>query len=101
MSEHEGSDKGMLESIKTDLERTYPDNVNFENRGEKLQQLNNVLSAVGKHIPSVGYCQVCITLYYTFFLLCYFHPLLLCTHTLKIVKNCGVFCHLENVEITL
>lgn len=44
----------IVESIKIDLPRTFPDNIFFENI--KLQ-LFNVLTAYAHHNRDVGYCQ--------------------------------------------
>lgn len=43
-----------------DLNRTFPDNINFRKTSSPCLQkaLFNVLSAYGHHNPSVGYCQV-------------------------------------------
>ncbi|TRY92729.1 hypothetical protein DNTS_024816 [Danionella cerebrum] len=47
------------ESIRTDLHRTFPDNVYFRKSSEPCLQdsLYNVLLAYGKHNRAVGYCQ--------------------------------------------
>ncbi|XP_048197020.1 growth hormone-regulated TBC protein 1 isoform X2 [Perognathus longimembris pacificus] len=47
------------EAIRTDLNRTFPDNVRFRKTAEPCLQsaLHNVLLAYGLHNQSVGYCQ--------------------------------------------
>uniref|UniRef100_UPI0037E70D09 growth hormone-regulated TBC protein 1-A isoform X1 n=1 Tax=Semicossyphus pulcher TaxID=241346 RepID=UPI0037E70D09 len=52
-------DPKLVETICTDLNRTFPDNVQFrKTRNPCLQKvLYNVLLAYGTHNPSVGYCQ--------------------------------------------
>lgn len=52
-------DPKLLETIRTDLHRTFPDNVQFRKSSEPCLQkaLYNVLRAYGHHNPSVGYCQ--------------------------------------------
>lgn len=52
-------DPKLLETISTDLNRTFPDNVNFRKTSDQclLKSLYNVLRAYGHHNPSVGYCQ--------------------------------------------
>ncbi|XP_062049894.1 growth hormone-regulated TBC protein 1 isoform X3 [Lepus europaeus] len=54
-----GSNPGLQEAIRTDLNRTFPDNVRFRKTAEPcLQQaLYNVLLAYGRHNQGVGYCQ--------------------------------------------
>uniref|UniRef100_A0A3P8SDY1 Growth hormone-regulated TBC protein 1 n=1 Tax=Amphiprion percula TaxID=161767 RepID=A0A3P8SDY1_AMPPE len=54
--EHDGK---LKETIHTDMHRTFPDNILFQNRAEpSLQQcLYNVLLAYGHHNQTVGYCQ--------------------------------------------
>ncbi|XP_044140707.1 growth hormone-regulated TBC protein 1 [Bufo gargarizans] len=49
----------LVDSVVTDLNRTFPDNVKFrKNASPCLQQtLHNVLVAYGQHNKSVGYCQ--------------------------------------------
>ncbi|MBN3303573.1 GRT1A protein, partial [Amia calva] len=49
----------LVETIKTDLNRTFPDNVQFRKTADPcLQQtLFNVLVAYGHHNKNVGYCQ--------------------------------------------
>ncbi|XP_056881482.1 growth hormone-regulated TBC protein 1-A [Takifugu flavidus] len=52
-------DPKLVETICTDLNRTFPDNINFRKTSSPCWQkaLFNVLSAYGHHNPSVGYCQ--------------------------------------------
>nr|XP_057944569.1 growth hormone-regulated TBC protein 1-A [Doryrhamphus excisus] len=52
-------DPKMVESIATDLNRTFPDNVQFQTTSNPCLQkaLYNVLRAYGHHNPTVGYCQ--------------------------------------------
>ncbi|XP_010618288.1 growth hormone-regulated TBC protein 1 [Fukomys damarensis] len=47
------------EAIRTDLNRTFPDNVRFRKTAQPCLQkaLYNVLLAYGLHNPGVGYCQ--------------------------------------------
>ncbi|XP_014254338.1 growth hormone-regulated TBC protein 1-like [Cimex lectularius] len=47
----------VAETIKTDLPRTFPDNIFFNVTNEHQQQLYRVLIAYGQHNPTVGYCQ--------------------------------------------
>ncbi|EMP31931.1 Growth hormone-regulated TBC protein 1 [Chelonia mydas] len=49
----------LVEAIKTDMNRTFPDNVQFRKTADPcLQQtLYNVLVAYGHHNKTVGYCQ--------------------------------------------
>ncbi|XP_075706411.1 growth hormone-regulated TBC protein 1 [Rhinoderma darwinii] len=49
----------LVDSVVTDLNRTFPDNVKFrKNASPCLQQtLHNVLVAYGQHDKGVGYCQ--------------------------------------------
>ncbi|KAM4045027.1 growth hormone-regulated TBC protein 1 [Anomaloglossus baeobatrachus] len=49
----------LVDTVVTDLNRTFPDNVKFrKNANPCLQQtLHNVLVAYGQHNKSVGYCQ--------------------------------------------
>lgn len=44
----------LVETIKIDLPRTYPDNIYFETM---QGQLFNILAAYSVHNPEVGYCQ--------------------------------------------
>lgn len=46
----------IVESIKIDLPRTFPDNIFFENHDIRLQ-LYHVLVAYAHHNKEVGYCQ--------------------------------------------
>ncbi|XP_028999595.1 growth hormone-regulated TBC protein 1-A [Betta splendens] len=52
-------DPKLVETICTDLNRTFPDNIHFRKTSEPCLQksLYNVLLAYGTHNPSVGYCQ--------------------------------------------
>ncbi|XP_037548896.1 growth hormone-regulated TBC protein 1-A [Nematolebias whitei] len=52
-------DSKLMETIKTDLNRTFPDNIQFRRTSSPCLQktLNNVLLAYGHHNPAVGYCQ--------------------------------------------
>ena len=49
----------IVDSIKTDVPRTFPDNIYFRDYNEgKLSNLHNVLVAYAHHNTSIGYCQV-------------------------------------------
>lgn len=52
-------DPKLVETIRTDLNRTFPENIHFRKTTKPcLQQaLYNVLLAYGHHNPAVGYCQ--------------------------------------------
>ncbi|XP_017297447.1 growth hormone-regulated TBC protein 1-A [Kryptolebias marmoratus] len=52
-------DPKLAETIRTDLNRTFPDNVHFRKTSIPCLQitLDNVLLAYGHHNPAVGYCQ--------------------------------------------
>uniref|UniRef100_A0A3P9L4R6 Growth hormone regulated TBC protein 1 n=1 Tax=Oryzias latipes TaxID=8090 RepID=A0A3P9L4R6_ORYLA len=52
-------DPKLVETIRTDLHRTFPDNVHFRKTSNPCLQkaLYNVLLAYGHHNPAVGYCQ--------------------------------------------
>ncbi|KAM9860828.1 growth hormone-regulated TBC protein 1-A [Aulostomus maculatus] len=52
-------DPKLVETICTDLHRTFPDNVHFCKTSSSCLQkpLYNVLLAYGHHNPTVGYCQ--------------------------------------------
>ncbi|KAL6112939.1 grtp1 [Pungitius sinensis] len=52
-------DPKLAETICTDLNRTFPDNVQFHKTSNPCLQkaLYNVLLAYGHHDPAVGYCQ--------------------------------------------
>lgn len=52
-------DSKLMETICTDLNRTFPDNVQFRKTSSPCLQkaLYNVLLAYGHHNPTVGYCQ--------------------------------------------
>ncbi|XP_033003615.1 growth hormone-regulated TBC protein 1 [Lacerta agilis] len=49
----------LVDTIKTDMNRTFPDNVRFRKTADPCLQktLYNVLVAYGHHNQSVGYCQ--------------------------------------------
>jgi hypothetical protein len=48
----------IAEIIKTDLPRTFPDNIFFNNTENQQHQLYNVLLAFAHQNKIVGYCQV-------------------------------------------
>ncbi|MBN3322713.1 GRT1A protein, partial [Atractosteus spatula] len=52
-------DAKLVDTIKTDLNRTFPDNIQFRKTAEPCLQhaLFNVLVAYGHHNKNVGYCQ--------------------------------------------
>ncbi|KAL1132397.1 hypothetical protein AAG570_010352 [Ranatra chinensis] len=50
-------DTTMMETIRTDLPRTFPDNIFFSAAGEYQERLYRVLIAYGHHNKTVGYCQ--------------------------------------------
>lgn len=51
-------DRTVLESIDADVQRTLKDNVYFrDSNGPGVQRLTNVLVALAKRNPRVGYCQ--------------------------------------------
>uniref|UniRef100_A0AAY4EW15 Rab-GAP TBC domain-containing protein n=1 Tax=Denticeps clupeoides TaxID=299321 RepID=A0AAY4EW15_9TELE len=52
-------DARLVDTIRTDLHRTFPDNVQFRRTAEPCLQspLYNVLLAYGHHNKAVGYCQ--------------------------------------------
>lgn len=51
-------DEQTLHGIQTDIDRTFPDNINFSNNQADLRPaLYNVLVAYAKHNPRIGYCQ--------------------------------------------
>ncbi|XP_067352266.1 growth hormone-regulated TBC protein 1-A [Channa argus] len=52
-------DPTLVEAISTDLNRTFPDNIQFRKTSSQCLQkaLYNVLLAYGCHSPAVGYCQ--------------------------------------------
>ncbi|KAG7483375.1 hypothetical protein JOB18_047176 [Solea senegalensis] len=52
-------DPKLVETIRTDLNRTFPDNIHFHRTSNPCLQkaLYNVLLASGYHNPTVGYCQ--------------------------------------------
>ncbi|XP_036951089.1 growth hormone-regulated TBC protein 1-A [Acanthopagrus latus] len=52
-------DPKLVGVIRTDLNRTFPDNIHFRRMSNQCLQkaLSNVLLAYGHHNPTVGYCQ--------------------------------------------
>lgn len=52
-------DPRLVETIRTDLHRTFPDNIHFRKSADPCLQkaLFNVLVAYGHHNKAVGYCQ--------------------------------------------
>jgi len=54
----EDLDPSIVETIKIDLPRTFPDNIFFKTMDEYQSRLFNVLAAYAHHNPQVGYCQV-------------------------------------------
>ena len=50
----------MMAQISIDLQRTFPDNINFNTKsdGDLIKSLEHVLKAFGLKNPEVGYCQV-------------------------------------------
>uniref|UniRef100_A0A673TWE0 Growth hormone regulated TBC protein 1 n=1 Tax=Suricata suricatta TaxID=37032 RepID=A0A673TWE0_SURSU len=52
-------DGGLEEAVRTDMNRTFPDNVKFRKSADPCLQktLYNVLVAYGRHNQAVGYCQ--------------------------------------------
>lgn len=62
-------DEDVVESIKVDVPRTFPDNIYFRDYKEgKLSSLYNVLVAFSHHNKKIGYCQVSI--FFLFIVLC-------------------------------
>lgn len=53
------TDESVLEQIRTDLPRTFPNNINFDSTNPNSMQipLLNVLKAFANNNPSIGYCQ--------------------------------------------
>lgn len=51
------------EIIKTDLPRTFPDNIFFNNTENQQHQLYNILLAFAHQNKTVGYCQVTSTVH--------------------------------------
>ncbi|GLV41395.1 uncharacterized protein CBL_06625 [Carabus blaptoides fortunei] len=49
--------QSIVDTIKTDIPRTFPDNIFFNNSIELPEQLYNVLLAYAHHNTEVGYCQ--------------------------------------------
>lgn len=62
--------KEVADVIKTDLPRTFPDNIFFNNTENHQHQLYNVLLAFAYQNKTVGYCQV--SLYSQLFILNYY-----------------------------
>lgn len=50
--------KAVTDIIKTDLPRTFPDNIFFNNIENQQHQLYNILLAFAHQNKTVGYCQV-------------------------------------------
>lgn len=50
--------KEIADVIKTDLPRTFPDNIFFNNTENQQHQLYNILLAFARQNKTVGYCQV-------------------------------------------
>lgn len=48
----------VVEMIKLDLHRTFPNNIFFKSTKHCQNELFNVLVAYAHHNPKVGYCQV-------------------------------------------
>lgn len=48
----------LVSVIKTDLPRTFPDNIFFNNIENQQHQLYNILLAFAHQNKTVGYCQV-------------------------------------------
>ena len=51
-------DQDIIDTVKTDLPRTFPDNIFFNAAETHQQQLFNVLVAYAHDNKQVGYCQV-------------------------------------------
>uniref|UniRef100_H2ZAZ7 Rab-GAP TBC domain-containing protein n=1 Tax=Ciona savignyi TaxID=51511 RepID=H2ZAZ7_CIOSA len=53
------NDVELIEAIKTDLNRTFPENIYFNGKmtDDKRQSLYNILLAYGRRSPAIGYCQ--------------------------------------------
>lgn len=56
-------DPQVTDIIKTDLPRTFPDNIFFNNTDRHQRQLYNILLAFAHQNRQVGYCQVRIIEY--------------------------------------
>lgn len=50
-------DPNIIETIRLDLPRTYPDNIFFKTTEHHQKQLYNILVAYAHHNVKVGYCQ--------------------------------------------
>lgn len=48
----------IVEMIKLDLHRTFPNNIFFKSTEHCQSELFNILVAYAHHNPKVGYCQV-------------------------------------------
>lgn len=51
----------IVQLVKTDLHRTYPDNIYFNGADDRQRQLCNILVAYAHDNMEVGYCQVSFT----------------------------------------
>ena len=49
----------IVDAIKLDLHRTFPNNIFFKRPEFCQTQLFNILAAYAHHNPKIGYCQVC------------------------------------------
>lgn len=49
--------QSVIDTIKTDIPRTFPDNIFFNSCNELPVQLYNVLVVYAHYNPEVGYCQ--------------------------------------------
>jgi len=58
-------DQDIVDIVKTDLPRTFPDNIFFSTGGNHQQQLYNILVAYAHDNHQVGYCQVCCNCEFT------------------------------------
>jgi hypothetical protein len=58
-------DQDIVDIVKTDLPRTFPDNIFFSSGGNHQQQLYNILVAYAHDNHQVGYCQVCCNCEFT------------------------------------
>lgn len=58
-------DSQVTDIIKTDLPRTFPDNIFFNNTDRHQRQLYNILLAFAHQNRQVGYCQVRILYFST------------------------------------
>lgn len=60
-------DSQVSDNIKTDLPRTFPDNIFFNNTDRHQRQLFNILLAFAHQNQEVGYCQVRMFFFFFFF----------------------------------